>query len=108
MRDVGTRKVSLSCRAAWRPPAVAATIAAAILLGLVHSGARADKGINAGIYRDRDGGQQSWQIQRDHSLVWSEKPYAPCGVVFRSAYLKSPTAETLKKDADELDRLKSA
>lgn len=71
-------------------------------------GAQADKGLNDGIYRDSRGGQHTWSIQRSHLMLWNDQPYAPVGVVFHSAYLKSPSDETLRKDAEELDRLKAA
>jgi hypothetical protein len=70
--------------------------------------ARAEKGVNEGVYQDRDGGQHRWSIERSHLLVWDGKPYAPAGVVFRSAYLREPNAAALRKDQEELDRLRSA
>ncbi|MBM3459104.1 MAG: hypothetical protein FJX77_11305, partial [Armatimonadetes bacterium] len=68
----------------------------------------ADKGQNAGIFRDRAGQAHTWVIHRSHLLEWDEKPYAPAGLVFRSAYLQNPTPETLQKDLAELDQLKGA
>jgi hypothetical protein len=81
------------------------------LLALAFSlcvGARAERGQNAGIYRDGAGGQHAWVIQRSHALHWDDKPYVPSGVVFRSAYLKAPSAATLQTDAQELDQLRAA
>jgi len=95
------RHPSASCL--WLP----ALALAATLLALPQA-AQAEKGTNAGVYRDRDGGQHNWQIQRGHTLVWNDKPYLPCGVVFRSEYLAKPSAETLQQDVETLDRLKSA
>lgn len=80
--------------------AVGAVLAAA-------GGARAEKGLNDGIYRDRDEKQHAWAIQRSHLLTWNDQPYAPAGVVFHSRYLKDPTPDNLQADGAELDRLKS-
>ncbi len=63
---------------------------------------------NEGIFRDRNGTSHTWRIQRSHAMVWDDKPYLPAGVVFHSAYLADPTAESLAKDNAELDRLKAA
>jgi hypothetical protein len=76
--------------------------------GLLCGIARADKGLNDGIYRDRTGAQHTWVVQRGHLLVWDDKPYAPAGVVFHSAYLKETSPGALEKDQAELDRLKAA
>src|SRR4051812_42423007 len=59
--------------------------------------ARADKGLNDGIFRDRDEKAHSWKIQRSHLLVWDDKPYAPAGVVFHSEFLKAPSPDALSK-----------
>lgn len=74
----------------------------------VAGGARADKGLNDGIYRDRDEKQHAWVIQRSHLVTWNDQHYVPAGLVFHSRYLKEPTPEHLQADAAELDRLKSA
>ena len=69
---------------------------------------RAEKGQNGGIYREHSGAPHAWTVHRSHLLEWDEKPYVPAGVVFHSAFLRAPSAETLQQDVAELDRLKSA
>jgi len=86
--------------------AAAWCLAGALALGAAL--ARADKGLNDGVYRDRSDKVQSWSIHRSHLLIWNDQPYAPAGVVFHSAYLRAPTAANLQADEAELDRLKSA
>ncbi|MFN3652480.1 MAG: hypothetical protein ACK47B_23130 [Armatimonadota bacterium] len=82
---------------------------AASALGVLGGGAAfAEKGITEGVFVDRDGKQHPWTVERSHALTWDGQPYTPAGVVFRSEYLKAPSAETLRKDQEELDRLKAA
>ncbi len=69
---------------------------------------RAEKGSNEGIYRDAGGGQHTWRIEPGHVLTWDEKPYVPAGVVFHSAYLKSPSESQFSADEAALDRWKAA
>jgi hypothetical protein len=71
-------------------------------------GARADKGTSEGAFKDSAGKEHPWKVERSHLLTWEGQPYAPAGVVFRSAYLKSPSQATLQQDAQELDRLRAA
>jgi hypothetical protein len=83
----------------------------AVLLGalaLLCGVAQADKGLNDGAYRDREGKDHRWSIERSHVLTWEGTPYTPAGVVFHSAYLGKPGAETLKRDEAELERLRGA
>jgi hypothetical protein len=77
------------------------------VLALTAGLARAEKGLNDGVYRDRSDKSHPWSIQRSHLLMWNDQPYAPAGVVFHSAYLQSPTSEHLAADQAELDRLKA-
>jgi hypothetical protein len=84
------------------------TLYGAILAALSAAGlARADKSPSEGVYRDSAGAQHSWNIERSHTLVWDGKPYAPGGVVFRSAFLEDPSQGTLQQDLAELERLKA-
>ncbi len=76
------------------------------LAALLCHAAMADKGLNDGIYRDREDKPHTWSIHRSHLLVWDDKPYTPAGVVFHSAYLKAPSADSLKQDEAELDHLR--
>lgn len=69
--------------------------------------ARADKGLNDGIYRDKDEKQHAWSIERSHLLKWNEQPYAPAGVVFHSKYLKDGKPDSLQADQAALDQLRS-
>ncbi|MCC2672759.1 MAG: hypothetical protein K0Q72_5231, partial [Armatimonadetes bacterium] len=85
--------------------------AAALLLAgtlLLTQAARADKGLNDGVFRDRDGKSHNWSVDRSHVLNWDNQPYVPSGVVFHSTYLLTPSDQTLAADVAELDRLKSA
>lgn len=85
-----------------------ARCALAVMAVVLAGAARAEKGLNDGIYRDAAGGQHTWTVERSHRLMWDEKPYTPAGIVFHSAYLRAPAPETLRKDHEELDRLKAA
>ena len=109
MREESSRptpRLPLSSRDARRP--LALLLCVGLAAGLLAHAAHADKGLNDGIYRDRSEKAHPWSIQRSHLLVWDEKPYAPAGVVFHSAYLKAPSPDNLHKDEAELDRLKGA
>jgi hypothetical protein len=101
-------------RAAWPAASLCITPSAVSLAGVLLAAAwlctaaRADKGLNNGVYRDREGKEHTWVLERSHLMTWNEKPYVPVGIVFRSAYLSAPSADALQKDGTELDRLKSA
>lgn len=89
----------------------AGTFMTALLCGalaLLCGVAQAEKGLNEGIYRDREGKDHRWSLERSHLLLWDGAPYAPAGVVFHSAYLNKPGDDTLQKDLAELDRLRAA
>ena len=102
LESLTTRPLAVRRRAA---SVGALAAASAVLLALQSA---ADRGQNAGIFRDARGGQHSWVIQPNHLLEWDDKPYQPVGVVFYSAYLKAPSQDTLRADQTELDRLKAA
>lgn len=88
----------------WTGAILCAGLAALSLAGA----ARADKGLNDGIYRDREEKQHAWSIERGHLLKWNEQPYVPAGVVFHSQMLKDGKPESLQADLAALDQLKSA
>jgi hypothetical protein len=80
---------------------------AGVLAALFCAAAGADKGANEGAYVEPGGARHEWRVERTHSLTWDGKPYLPAGVVFHSQFLKSPSDDSLARDAAELERLKS-
>lgn len=86
----------------------AALLALLGLAALLGSASHAAKGKNDGVFQDRDGRAHAWSLERSHLLVWDGKPYAPAGIVFRSAYLRSPSPESLQEDQSALERLQAA
>ncbi len=108
---MGTQRLAVRGRVPGSPgtTVLAGALLAALALAACLAGAvRAEKGVNEGTFRDRDGKAHPWSVERGHLLLWDDKPYTPAGVVFHSAYLGAPGPETLRRDEEELDRLKAA